>query len=152
MVLNVKKQQTATTNSTSPSTQTPHESQPMNDRDSSWASRQLVPCLSRRPGSDACNKIHEQRPTISAHAIATAAATISAANNTPFAWHKFRIRSFVHARDPEDSPTTTRVAVRLDVAGFSPATVPCFLSSFRAIHFSRSRGSIPSSSICSRKR
>lgn len=83
--------------------------------------------------------------------MATAAATIRAANTTPLALLQLRIRSLVHASDPDESPFITSVAVRV-VSGLSPATTPCFLSSFRAIHFSRSRGSIPSSSIFRRFR
>ena len=95
--------------------------------------------------------LQAHRLTMRAQATPTATATIHAANTIPFAFLQRSARSFSHATDPAESPRRTTVAVRLVGTIFfcpvpPPATSCCFFSSFRAIHFSRSRGSIPKSS------
>lgn len=102
--------------------------------------------------------LQAHRLIMRAQAIPTVAATIHAANTRPFAFLQRSARSFSHATDPAESPSRTTVAARLvGTIFFCPVPPPatsccCFFSSLRAIHFSRSRGSIPKSPTlyCSR--
>lgn len=92
-----------------------------------------------------------QRRRMSVQATPMAIATIHAANKSPFAFLHRLARSFNHATDPADSPRSTTVAARL-VGTTCLCPLPaatsccCFFCSFRATHFSSSRGSIPKSS------